>query len=187
MRKRAEVLARATDTYFTNQLENHDALIGYEEMGQELLLQLPGRIAAFCGGVGVGGMLMGVARALRRVDPTTRIVALEPASAALLSSGHAGSHHVEGVGLGVVPPLLDRALLDEARGIGEPEARQMCRRLAKEEGILAGTSTGLNVVGALQLAREIGSGSTVVTVACDTGLKYLASDLFGNQSPQKNP
>jgi cysteine synthase len=176
--KRAQELAQSEDTYFTDQFNNRDALVGYEQIGHELLAQLPQGVTAFCGGVGVGGMLMGVARALRAVNAATGIVALEPASTPVISQGRVGAHHVEGLGVGFVPPLLDRTLFNEARGIDESDARAMCRRLAREEGILAGTSTGLNVVGALQLARELGVGSTVVTVACDTGLKYLAGDLF---------
>jgi cysteine synthase len=107
-----------------------------------------------------------------------RIVALEPATTAILSGGIAGSHDVEGIGIGFVPPLLEKDLYDEAHGIDEEEARQTTRRLAREEGIFAGTSSGLNVVGALQLAKELGEGKTVVTVAVDTGLKYLAGDLY---------
>ena len=107
-----------------------------------------------------------------------RIVALEPATTAILSGGNAGTHDVEGIGIGVVPPLLDGKLYDEARGIDEEEARRTARLLAKEEGIFAGTSSGLNVVGALQLAAELGEGKTVVTVAVNTGLKYLTSDLY---------
>ena len=106
------------------------------------------------------------------------MVALEPASSPILSAGRAGSHKVEGIGIGFVPPLLDPAYYDEARGIDEGEARAMVRRLAAEEGIFAGTSTGVNVVGALELARELGPGHRVVTVACDSGLKYLAGDLY---------
>jgi cysteine synthase A len=123
-------------------------------------------------------MLMGVARALRQANRATRIVALEPASSAIISTGVAGAHHVEGTGVGMIPPLLNQDFYDEARGIDEAEARQMARRLAREEGIFAGTSSGLNVVGALHIARELGPGHTVATVAVDTGLKYLAGDLY---------
>ena len=123
-------------------------------------------------------MLMGVARALRQANGAARIVALEPATSAVISTGKAGGHHVEGIGIGFAPPLLDAALYDEARGIDEGAARHMARRLANEEGIFAGVSSGLNVVGALQLAQELGPGHTVVTVAVDTGLKYLAGDLY---------
>jgi cysteine synthase len=105
-------------------------------------------------------------------------VAFEPASSAVLSGGAPGAHNVEGVAPGFVPPQFDRALVDEARGIDEAEGRAMARQLAKEEGIFAGTSTGLNVAGALRIAREIGPGHTVVTVAVDSGLKYLAGNLF---------
>lgn len=121
---------------------------------------------------------MGVSQELRHANPEVRIVALEPATTAVISGGSAGSHHVEGIGVGFVPPLLDEELYDEARGIDEQESRLMARRLAVEEGIFAGTSSGLNVVGALQLAEELGEGKTVVTVAVDTGLKYLADDLY---------
>ncbi len=121
---------------------------------------------------------MGVSQELRHVYPGVRIVALEPATTAVISGGSAGSHHVEGIGIGFIPPLLDEELYDEARGIDEKESRLMARRLAKEEGVFAGTSSGLNVVGALQLAEELGEGKTVVTVAVDTGLKYLADDLY---------
>lgn len=178
MMEEARTLAQEPNTYWTNQFHNADMLIGYEQIGQELLEQLDGPIDAFCGGVGTAGMLMGVARALRGAGNPMRIVALEPATSAVLSTGKAGTHHVEGIGVGFVPPLLDQAAYDEARGIDEGEARHMARRLAREEGIFVGVSSGLNVIGALQVARELGPGHTVVTVAVDTGLKYLAGDLF---------
>jgi len=178
MIEQAQKLAEADDKYFTDQFRNTDSLKGFEHMGHELLKQVDRPIHAFCGGVGTAGMLMGVARSLRKAGYTTRIVALEPATSAVISTGIVGKHHVEGVGVGFVPPLLDKDFYDEARGIDETEARQMAQRLAKEEGIFAGTSSGLNVVGALQLAQELGSGHTVATVAVDTGLKYLAGDLY---------
>ena len=178
MMEEARTLAQEPNTYWTNQFHNADMLIGYEQIGQELLEQVDGPIHAFCGGVGTAGMLMGVARALRGNGNPVRIVALEPATSAVLSTGKAGTHHVEGIGVGFVPPLLDQAAYDEARGIDEGEARHMARRLAREEGIFVGVSSGLNVTGALQVARELGPGHTVVTVAVDTGLKYLAGDLF---------
>ncbi len=178
MIEQARKLSEAEGTYFTNQLHNADTLKGYEHIGQELLEQAGGPLHAFCGGVGTAGMLMGVARALRKANSPARLVALEPAASAVISTGAAGAHHVEGMGIGFVPPLLDRAYYDEARGIDEAEARQMARGLAREEGIFAGISSGLNVVGALQLAQELGPGHTVVTVAVDTGLKYLAGDLY---------
>lgn len=178
MIERAKQLAEEKGTYFTNQFYNSDSLKGYERISIELLGQVEEPIDVFCGGVGTAGMLMGVAQAFRKANHLTKIVALEPASSAVISTGEAGEHHVEGLGVGFVPPLLDKEYYEEARGIEETEARRMARRLTEEEGIFAGTSSGLNVVGALQLGQELGAGHTVVTVACDTGLKYLAGDLY---------
>lgn len=175
---RAKEIGTNKDSYMTDQFNNKDSLLGYEKIGDELIHQFPRGIDAFCGGVGIGGMLMGVARVLKRNNPKTLIVVLEPASSPVLSEGRAGEHHVEGLGVGFVPPLLDNSLYDEVRAIHETEARDMCRRLAKEEGLLVGTSTGLNVVAAVKIAGELGPGKSVVTVACDTGLKYMAGDLF---------
>jgi cysteine synthase A len=179
MIQRAGEIAAAEPSYFTNQLRNPDATKGYEPIGHELLEQVSGPIHAFCAGVGTAAMLMGVSHILRHRQPAPRIVALEPGSSRAVSGGEIASHHVEGIGIGFIPPLLDAAYYDEARGIDEGEARQMAWRLAREEGIFAGTSSGLNVVGAIQLARELGPGHTVVTVAVDSGLKYLAGDLYG--------
>ena len=153
-------------------------LAGYEPLGEELLRQLGGSIHAFCAAVGTSGMLMGTSRVLRRANPATYIVALEPATSAVLSGGTPGRHGVEGVAPGFVPPQFDRAQVSETRAIDETEARRMAWTLARQEGLFAGTSTGLNVVAALQLARELGAGKTVVTVAVDSGLKYLAGDLY---------
>jgi len=179
MMERARSLADSEDTYFTNQIYNSDIVVGYREIGRELLRQVDRPIDAFCGSVGTAGMLMGVAQELlRNGSPRARIVALEPATSAVISGGDAGVHDVEGIGTGFVPPLLDEELYDEARGIDEQEARRTARLLAREEGLFAGTSSGMNVVGALQLAEELGEGKTVVTVAVDTGLKYLAGDLY---------
>jgi cysteine synthase A len=179
MIEKVRELSASEEMYWTNQFSNGDALNGYEAMGLELLEQVnESSISAFCGGVGTAGMLMGVSRALRRANNTTRIVALEPATAALISTGVPGTHRVEGVGIGFIPPLLDKDAYHAVYGIHEQDAREMTRRLAREEGIFAGTSSGLNVVGALRLAQELGPGHTVVTVAVDSGLKYLAGDLY---------
>ena len=168
------------NSFWTDQFHNRDALSGYRKIGEELLAQTGGEITAFCGGVGTAGMLSGVSKALRDGGSAARIVALEPAQSPAITGGHGGAHRVEGIGVGYVPPHLEGYVYDEARAIDEQEARNMCRRLAREEGILTGTSSGLNVVGALQLARELGPGHTVATVAVDTGLKYLAGDLFAS-------
>lgn len=164
-------------TFWTDQFHNGDALDGYREIGVELLKQL-GSIDVFCGAVGTAGMLVGVSQALRAANPRTRIVALEPTGSPVLTTGRGGAHRVEGTAAGFVPPHLNRSDYDDARAIDEEEGRAMARRLAKEEGIFAGISTGLNVLAALQLARELGAGKRVATVAVDTGLKYLAGDLY---------
>lgn len=179
MRKLAEQLDERDDCYFADQFNNPDAIKGYQEMGAELLQQLPGGIDAFCGAVGSAGMLMGVARVLKEHSADVRVVALEPASSPILTKGHSGSHGIDGIGTGSIPSHLDKQLYDEARAVDESDARSMCRRLATEEGLLVGTSTGLNVLAALALAQELGPGKVVATVACDTGLKYLSGDLFG--------
>lgn len=166
------------DVYWTRQFENIDSLDGYAKIGEELLQQLGGQIDAFCGGIGTGGMLMGVANVLKTAQPSTTVTVLEPETSPIISAGRPGSHYIEGVAVGFRPPLLRDDLFDDARAIDEAEARNMARKLAREEGIFAGTSSGMNVVGAIQIAQELGEGNTVATVACDTGLKYLAGNLF---------
>jgi len=182
MMERAKAIADSEPSYFINQLHNRDASKGYEQIGVEFTEQIDGAIHVFCATVGTAHMLMGVAHVLRRLDPLPRIVALEPASTPIISKGISGMHHVEGIGIGFVPPLLDKAYYDEARGIDEAESRRMALRLAKEEGIFAGTSSAMNVLAACNLAKEVGPGHNVVTVAVDTGLKYLDGDLYGNQN-----
>jgi cysteine synthase A len=176
-RARIATLQAEPGTFYTDQFNNDDALDGYGKIGIELLEQL-GRIDAFCGAIGTAGMLVGVSRALKAGGSRARIVALEPAQSPALTEGRGGAHRVEGTATGRVPPHLTPADYDEARAIDEADARAMARRLAKEEGIFAGTSTGLNVAAALQIAAELGVGHRVATVAVDSGLKYLAGDLF---------
>jgi len=178
MIEKAASFAKEKGTYFTNQLHNSDSITGYRNIGRELAQQIDGKIDAFCGAVGTSGMLMGVAQELKRVHPNVKIVALEPATSAILSGDEAGTHHIEGIGIGFIPPLLDAELYDEARAVDEEEGRKMARRLAREEGIFAGTSSGINAAAAIQLATELGPGKVVATVAVDTGLKYLAGDLY---------
>ncbi|PWY95375.1 pyridoxal phosphate-dependent enzyme, beta subunit [Aspergillus sclerotioniger CBS 115572] len=178
MLKRAKELAQGDEYYFADQFNNRDASVGYEGIGQELLEQFPGGIDAFCGAVGGAGMVMGVSKVLKAKWPGTHVAVLEPASSPAITEGRSGKHSVEGIGIGFVPPHLDRSLYDEARAVQEEEARSMCRRLAREEGLLVGTSTGLNVVAAIDLAKRLGPGKTVVTVAVDTGLKYINGNLF---------
>ncbi len=172
------VLSAEPDTYWTDQFNNRDAIDGYAGIGRELVEQTGGAIDVFCGAVGTGGMLAGVIRALRDGGCRARIVALEPASSPAMTQGHGGAHSVEGIGTGRIPPHMAHKPYDEARAIREEDARAMARRLAREEGLLVGTSSALNIAAAIDLARELGPGKVVVTVAVDTGLKYLAGDLF---------
>jgi cysteine synthase A len=179
-RFRAEIakLAAEPDTFWTDQFHNADALNGYAEIGREILAQTGGRLDVFCGAVGTGGMLAGVARALRDGGSRARIVALEPAESPAMTRGRGGAHRVEGVATGSIPPHMSGHPYDEARAIPEAAGRDMARRLAREEGLLVGTSSGLNIAAAVQIAGELGPDRVVVTVAVDSGLKYLAGDLF---------
>src|SRR3972149_11856939 len=178
MIEKATSCAEEKGTYFTNQLCNSDSIKGYRNSGKELAQQIDRTIDVFCGAVGPSGLPMGVAQELKPVHPKVKIVALEPSTSAVLSGGEAGTHHIEGIGIGFTPPLLDEELYDEARAVDEEEGRKMARRLAREEGIFAGTSSGINAAAAIQLATELGPGKVVATVAVDTGLKYLAGDLY---------
>lgn len=178
MLNRAKAIAEEEGAYWTRQFENRDALIGYRNIGKEILQQMPQHPAVFCAAIGTAGMATGTSQALKETDPAIRVVFLEPASAPIISTGQGGSHKVEGIGVGFLPPLLQEARYDEVRTIEESSARAMAKRLAAEEGIFAGTSTGLNVTAALQLGQELGPGHSIVTIAVDSGLKYLSGGLF---------
>ncbi len=177
---------QAEGCYWTQQFVNEDAKVGYRHLGMEILSQLgaqvrggPGRrIDVFCGAVGTGGMLVGVSSELKKADVSTRVVALEPASSPFLTTGTNGSHRVEGTAIGRMPPLLEKVAYDEAMAIDEDRARETARSLALQEGIFCGVSSGLNVCAAIEIGKKLGPGHTVVTVACDSGMKYLAGDLF---------
>jgi len=176
--KEIAVLAAEPNTYWTDQFNNTDALQGYMGIGRELLRDAGGSIDVYCGAVGTGGMLRGVVMALREGGSRARVVALEPASSPAMTQGRGGPHSVEGIGTGRIVPHMKDKPYDEVRAIDEAEARAMARRLAREEGILIGTSSAMNILAAVQIAEEIGPGKIVATVAVDTGLKYLAGDLF---------
>lgn len=178
MREIVEEMAASDDVYWTRQFENTDSLNGYAKIGEELIRQIDGAIDVFCGGTGTAGMLMGVSRALHDAGQDTRIVVVEPATSPVIGQGISGSHTIEGVGVGFIPPLLDQSFYDDAMTTEESDAREMARRLAREEGIFCGTSSGMNVAAAVQIAQDLGPGNTVVTVTCDTGLKYLGGNLF---------
>jgi cysteine synthase A len=164
--------------FWADQFQNEDAIAGYRRIGEEIIQQLGPKIDVFCAGVGTGGMLVGVSRALKAAGCRSKVVALEPAESPTLTTGQGGPHRVEGIGVGFRPPHLTQEDYDEIFTVSEADAFQTARRLAREEGVLAGTSTGLNVAAALRLATELGDQASVVTIACDSGLKYLNGDLY---------
>lgn len=180
VRMKEEITRQAAQpgTFWADQFNNEDVFEGYAGIACEVLEKLGPGITAFCGAVGTAGMIVGVSRTFKKAGCRARMIALEPAGSPLLTTGKGGAHRVEGTAAGFWPPLLKPGDYDEARAIDEGEARAMARRLAKEEGVFAGTSTGLNVVAAVALAQELGPEATVVTVAVDSGLKYLAGDLY---------
>ena len=178
MIEKARELSRAPRTYWTDQLNNHDAVAGYHALGEEIREQTAGSIDAFVHSVGTGASLRGVAAALRRRMPGVRIVAVEPAESPVLSGGAPGPHKIEGVGIGYTPPLWEPSLVDEIVPVSTAEAKEMARRLAREEALFAGTSSGANVVAAIRIAERLGPGAKVVTLMADSGLKYLSTDVF---------
>ena len=174
MVERARVLAQEPGAFWTDQLRNEDQLAAYHAMADEIWSQTGGRIDGFVQSVGSAGSLRGNSEALRRRNPRIRIVAVEPAESAVLSGGRPGAHKIDGVGAGFVVPLWRDGLADRIEPVSTGEATAMALRLAREEGLFPGTSTGGNVVAALRLAEDLGPGSTVVTVMVDTGMKYLS-------------
>ena len=178
MKSRARGLVEGGGYIYLDQFHNKHAPAGYEKMGEEILEQTHKPIDAICGAVGTAGMIVGVGSVIRAKWPDTKVVALEPDSSPVLSGGAPGPHGIDGTAAGFVPPLFNREVVTDVLALPEQEARAMVRRLAREEGIFAGTSTGLNVVAALQLGQEIGKGGLVVTVACDSGFKYLDGALY---------
>ncbi len=143
-------------------------------MAEEIWTQTGGRIDGFVQSVGTAASLRGIAEALRRRNERIRIVAVEPAESPVLSGGQTGAHKIDGIGAGFVVPLWQADIADRIERVSTEEAMAMALRLAREEGLFAGTSTGANVVAALRLAERLGPGATIVTVMCDTGMKYLS-------------
>jgi cysteine synthase len=171
---RAAELAAEPGTYATDQFRNPYVAPGFRDtLGREIWEQTGGRVTAFCHGLGTSGSLMGVSDALRSRDPGVRIVGLEPAgSPAITGGGPAGTFAMQGW-VGFVPPQFDRDRVDDVWTIEDGEAIEMTGRLAREEGIFAGISSGANAVGALRLAQELEPGAAVVTLAVDSGFKYM--------------
>jgi len=169
----ARRIAEETGGFWTDQLNNADQLTAYRNMAEEIWSATGGRIDAFVQSVGTAASLRGVAEGLRRRDERIRIVAVEPAESPVLSGGAPGGHKIDGIGAGFVVPLWQAGLADRIEPVSTREAVAMALRLAREEGLFAGTSTGANLVAALRLAEQLGPGATIVSVMCDTGMKYL--------------
>jgi cysteine synthase A len=175
---KADELARRSGHWYCDQLNNRDGEAGYHALGDELWEQAGGRVDAFVQAVGTAHSIHGAAQALRRHNPRVHVVAVEPAESAVLSGRSSGSHHIEGIGIGFLPPLWKPAEVNEIVPVATADAKAMARRLAREEAIFAGTSTGANVVAALKVARRLGPAATVATIVVDSGLRYLSTDVF---------
>jgi cysteine synthase A len=180
MMDEAEELSASPDAFFADQFNNPDAAAGYVPLAEEMWEQSGRRLDAFVQSVGTAQCITGVASVLRSRSPGIHIAAVEPAESPVLSGGEPGAHKIEGVGPGFVPPMWTPDLADEILRVSTSEAKDMARRLAREEALFAGTSSGANVVAALRLARRLGPGRTVGTLVCDTGLKYLSTDLYSS-------
>jgi cysteine synthase A len=178
----ARGLSQQPNTFWTDQLNNHDAVAGYDALGEEIWSQTHGEIDAFVQSVGTAASLRGVAAALKRHKPGVMIIAVEPAESPVLRGGQPGPHKIEGVGIGYVPPLWAPALVDDIIPVKTEDAKEMARRLAKEEAVFAGTSSGANLVASIRVAERLGPGANVVTLMVDSGLKYVSTDVYRRRS-----
>lgn len=175
---KARAIAQEPAHWWFDQLNNKDATAGYYPMGEEIWAQTGGRVHAFVQSVGSAHSLNGVATVLRRHNPDLHVIAAEPAESAVLSGQPKGAHRIEGIGIGFTPPYWRSETISEIISATSEEASQMCRRVAREEGILVGTSSGLNVIAAMRLAARLGPDATVATIMIDSGLRYLSTDLY---------
>jgi len=169
----ARVVAAETGAFWTDQMNNKDPLAAYHKLAEEIWIQTGGVIDGFVQSVGTAASLRGTGEALRRRKERIRVVAVEPSESPVLSGGQPGAHKIDGIGAGFVVPLWRKDIADQIEQVSTEEAMAMAFRLAREEGLFAGTSTGANVSAALRLAEQLGPGATVVTIMCDTGMKYL--------------
>jgi cysteine synthase len=178
MVEKAREFSRLPGTYWTDQLNNADSIAGYHPMGEEIWRQTGGRVDAFVQSVGTAASLRGAAGALKDHDPRLRVIAVEPAESAVLSDRPPGAHLIEGIGIGHVPPMWDPALPDEIVPVPTADAEEMARRLAREEGLFAGTSSGANVLAAIEVGRRLGPDARIATLLVDSGLKYLSTSVY---------
>lgn len=174
----AEEISLRPGHWYCDQLNNHDGIKGYLPLGDELWQQTGGQIDAFVHAVSTAHSIHGVTKSLRKHNDRILTVAVEPAESAVLSGRPSGSHKIEGIGIGFLPPLWQPELVNAIETVTSEEAKAMARRLAREEGIFAGASSGANVVAAIRVARQLGPGATVATIIVDSGLRYLSTDVY---------
>jgi len=174
----ARRLSQEPRTFWFDQLNNPDSIAGYHGLGEEIWRQTEGAVDAFVHSAGAAASSRGVATVLKQIKPTVELVVVEPAESPVLSGGPPGAHRIEGIGIGRTPPLWEPSLVNAIVPVSTADAEAMARRLAREEALFAGTSSGANVVAALQVAQRLGPGATVVTLMVDSGLKYLSSDVY---------
>jgi cysteine synthase len=174
-----KLVSSTPNAWMPNQFENAaNPRVHYETTGPELWKQMDGRIDAFVYGTGTGGTISGIGKYLKEQNPDAQIIGIEPARSNVLSGGTRGEHGFQGMGPGFIPPNLERSLLDRVLMIWEEDAFPFARRLAREEGLFVGMSAGANIYAATQVARMLGPGKRVATIACDTGARYLSTKLF---------
>jgi len=174
----ARGLSQEPQTYWTDQLNNHDSIAGYFPLGEEIWTQTKGEVDAFVHSVGTAASLRGVATVLKRYKPSIKIIAVEPAESSVLRGEQPGPHKIEGIGIGYTPPLWEPTLVDDIVAVKTNDAKDMARCLAREEALFAGTSSGANVAAAIQVAERLGPGAKIVTLMVDSGLKYLNTDVY---------
>ena len=177
----SRVISQRPSHWWSDQLNNRDAVAGYYPLGEEIWNQLEGEVDAFVQVVGTAHSIHGASKSLRNHKPGLHVTAVEPAESAVLSGKPSGSHKIEGIGIGFVPPLWESDQVDEIVTVSTEEAREMTRRLAREEGLFAGISSGANVAAAIRVAQRLGPKATVATIMVDSGIRYLSTDLYKPQ------
>ncbi len=174
----SRVISEKPGHWWSDQLNNRDGITGYYPLGEEIWQQLDGKVDAFVQSVGTAHSIHGVTKSLREHNPDVHVTAVEPSESAVLSGKPTGSHNIEGIGIGFIPPLWEPERVNEIIAVTTEEAKAMARRLAREEGLFAGTSSGANVVAAIRVAERLGPKATVATIIVDSGLRYLSTNLY---------